>query len=111
MDMRFKGQGRMSNHGMGGCFECHPNGFSDGVVWMFPDGPRRAIPLNGDFDKHNLTSERIYNFSANRDEVQDFELNTRNVSGGAGLIRLANGDPDPMVTQLLPLANSGRNPD
>lgn len=107
----FRGQGRMSNHGMGGCFECHPNGLSDGVVWMFPNGPRRAIPLNGDFAKSDARIERIYNFSGNRDEVQDFELNTRNVSGGAGLIRLANGDPDPNVGQLGPLANTGRNPD
>jgi YVTN family beta-propeller protein len=107
----FKGQGRMSNHGWGGCFECHPNGLTDGVVWMFADGPRRAIPLNWDFDKKNQNIERLYNFSAARDEVQDFELNTRGVSGGAGLIRLANGDPDPAVTDLLPLANSGRNLD
>ena len=107
----FKGQGRMSNHGMGGCFECHPEGLSDGVVWMFPDGPRRAIPLNWDFDKKNPSIERVYNFSANRDEVQDFELNTRGVSGGAGLIRLANNEQDPMVANLTPLANTGRNSD
>lgn len=107
----FKGQGRMSNHGWGGCYECHPEGLTDGVVWMFPDGPRRAIPLNWDFDKRNAGTERIYNFSANRDEVQDFELNTRGVSGGAGLIRLANGDPDTNVANLVPLANTGRDPD
>ncbi|MEW6734408.1 MAG: hypothetical protein AB1489_23985 [Acidobacteriota bacterium] len=107
----FKGQGRMSNHGFGGCFECHPDGLGDGVVWMFPDGPRRAIPLNWTFDKRDPSKQRLLNWSAIRDEVQDFELNTRNVSGGAGLIRLANGDPDPMVFNLTPLASSGRNPD
>ncbi len=106
----FKGQGRMSNHGFGGCFECHPEGLTDGVAWLFPSGPRKAIPLNWTFDKRDLSKQRLLNFSAVRDEVADFELNTRNVSGGAGLIALASGDPDPMVANFTP-SSSGRSQD
>src|SRR5262249_7864311 len=40
----------------------------------------------GMFNKHNLSDQRILNWSAVRDENQDFELNTRGVFGGRGLI-------------------------
>ena len=53
---------------------------------------------------------RALNWSAERDEEEDFELNIRGVSGGKGLIVLADGvTPDPNVTNFLPLANGGRN--
>ena len=35
-----------------------------------------------------------------RDEVEDFELNTRAVAGGIGLIQFANGSQDPDVVNL-----------
>jgi hypothetical protein len=44
---------------------------------------------------------KILNHSGIRDEVQDFELNIRAVSGGAGLITLADGvTPDPTVANF-----------
>src|SRR5204863_7830232 len=79
-------QGRMSSESWGGCIVCHPNGRSDNVTWMFDAGPRQTIPLDGTFNKANPADQRILNWSAVRDENQDFELNTRGVFGGRGLI-------------------------
>ena len=84
---------------------------------MFPDGPRQTIELAGTFDHrfHNnqisLDHVRILNWSAVRDEVQDFELNTRAVFGGQGLIR----DGRPVINLInadgTGEANSGRDPE
>lgn len=85
----FTGRGpqeRMSSESWGGCITCHPNGRSDNVTWMFEAGPRQTIPLDGMFDKNNPDDQRILNWSAVRDENHDFELNTRGVFGGRGLI-------------------------
>ncbi len=79
-------QGRMSSDAWGACIVCHPNGRSDNVTWMFDAGPRQTIPLDGMFNKTNPNDQRILNWSAVRDENQDFELNTRGVFGGRGLI-------------------------
>lgn len=51
---------------------------------------------------------RILNWSAVRDEVQDFERNIRLVSGGEGLII---GEPITNVPDLTPIANTGRSAD
>jgi YVTN family beta-propeller protein len=102
--------GRMSNNGWGACAACHPNGLSDNVVWIFPDGPRRAIPQNTDFAKNDPNRQRILNWSAVRDEEEDFELNIRAVSGGGGLIVLAGtSTPDAAVQNLRPNASGDRN--
>jgi YVTN family beta-propeller protein len=79
-------QSRMSQESWGGCIVCHPNGRSDNVTWMFDAGPRQTIPLDSTFSKSNPADQRILNWSAVRDEVHDFELNTRGVFGGRGLI-------------------------
>jgi YVTN family beta-propeller protein len=79
-------QGRMSAQGWGACAVCHPGGRSDNVTWMFDTGPRQTIPLDGTFGAHKASDQHILNWSAVRDEIQDFELNIRNVSGGQGLI-------------------------
>jgi DNA-binding beta-propeller fold protein YncE len=78
--------GRMSSEGWGGCIACHPFGRSDNVTWMFDGGPRQTIALDSTFDHANPADQRVLNWSAVRDEIQDFELNTRNVFGGRGLI-------------------------
>ena len=39
--------GRMSAHGSASCSSCHPSGRSDGVTWMFDDGPRQTISMEG----------------------------------------------------------------
>ncbi len=104
--------GRMSNNGWGACATCHPFGLSDNVVWIFPSGPKRTVPQHTDFDLTDATRSimRPLNWSAERDEQEDFELNIRAVSGGQGLIVLADGiTQDPNVTNFLPLASGGRN--
>src|SRR5215510_14674244 len=53
---------------------------------MFDAGPRQTIPLDGMFDKLNPADQRVLNWSAVRDENHDFELNTRGIFGGRGLI-------------------------
>jgi len=104
--------GRMSNNGWGACATCHPNGLTDDVVWIFPSGPKRTIPQHTDFDRTDPArlTMRPLNFSAERDEEEDFELNIRAVSGGLGMIVLADGiTQDLNVNNFTPLANGGRN--
>jgi YVTN family beta-propeller protein len=95
---------RLSNEGWQSCASCHPDGLSDGVVWAFASGPRKTVPLNATFSQTNQTGDqRILNYSAVFDEVEDFELNIRGVSGGAGLIVLdGTTDPDPNVKAFDP---------
>ncbi len=103
-------EGLMADRGWCSCASCHPNGLTDAVVWMFPSGPRFSTPLNGTFSKANPNVQRALNWSAIFDEVADFELNTRGVAGGRGLILLPNGTPDPNVKAFDP-ASGGRSSD
>jgi hypothetical protein len=111
----------MSDTGWGNCYSCHPRGLTDGVTWMFPDGPRQTISMESTGEHPQpptshlnpngapqlpLFLQRVLNWSAVRDEIQDFELNIRAVSGGEGLI--TDGQP---VVNLLPTANTGRSAD
>ena len=113
--------GRMSDTGWGNCYNCHPRGLTDGVTWMFGDGPRQSISMEstgehpqppGSLVNANgapslpAFKQRVLNWSAVRDEIQDFELNIRNVSGGQGLIR-----DGAAVVNLTPTANTGRDAD
>src|SRR4029453_291807 len=40
-------RGKQSADAWSSCGSCHPNGLADGVTWIFPDGPRQAIPMDG----------------------------------------------------------------
>jgi YVTN family beta-propeller protein len=105
-------RGRLSADGWSACANCHPFGLSDQVVWIFPNGPRRTIAQHADFDPSDPQRQqaRLLDWSADRDEPEDFERHIRQASGGAGLIVLPDGTtPDPNVEDLLPLANQGRN--
>jgi YVTN family beta-propeller protein len=113
--------GRMSDLGWGTCYSCHPDGRTDGVTWMFADGPRQSISMESTAEHPQPAGsminangapllpafkQRVLNWSAVRDEIQDFELNIRGVSGGEGLIT------DGMaVVNLQPTANTGRSAD
>ena len=105
---------RMSQAGWGACATCHPNGLSDNVVWIFPPGPRRAIPLNTDFDQTDPTRShmRALNWSASRDEEEDFEGNIRAVSGGQGLLVNADGSQDnnPPLSDIDPANGKPNTP-
>ena len=95
---------RMSSEGWQACASCHPDGLSDGVVWAFASGPRKSVPLNGMFSPKNPTGDqRVLNYSGIFDELEDFELNIRGVSGGQGLIVLdGTTDQDPNVKSFDP---------
>lgn len=97
--------GRLSDFGWGSCYGCHPRGLADGVTWMFGDGPRQTVSMESTAAHPQIPSgnvnvngnfapllpafhQRALNWSSVRDEIQDFELNIRNVSGGQGLIAL-----------------------
>jgi hypothetical protein len=125
LDNSKKPAGRLSDFGWGTCYSCHPQALTDSVTWMFPDGPRQAISMESTFPFGQAvilpneapdivaSHQRALNWSAIRDEVQDFTRNVRAVSGGGGLIQgipegaagLAN------VPDLVPVANSGRSTD
>lgn len=99
--------GRMSNNGWGSCGACHPFGLTDNVVWIFGAGPRRTIPQHADFAP-GATTPKALNWSAIFDEEEDFEANIRGVSGGQGLLVLADGvTQDPSLGPFTP-ASGGR---
>jgi hypothetical protein len=79
------------------------------VVWAFAAGPRKSIPLNGMFSRTSPdTDQRVLNYSAIFDELEDFELNIRGVSGGQGLIVVeGTTDQEPNVKSFDP-PNAGR---
>lgn len=53
------------------CASCHPDGLHDGRTWENPEGNRRTPSLFGLAHTHPL------HWSADRDEVQDFEYTVR----------------------------------
>ena len=78
-------RGKQSNNAWSTCASCHPQGLADGVTWIFADGPRQSIPLDGLYSKINGAHDaRINNWSAARDSVTDFNNNSRNVQCGTG---------------------------
>ncbi len=63
------------------CSSCHPDGDADGRTWQQPEGLRSTQPLAGLAWTHPL------HWSADRDEVQDFEHTIRGaLMGGRGLL-------------------------
>src|SRR5262249_13522670 len=63
------------------CASCHPDGHSDGRVWQNPEGKRKTPPMMGLAHTHPL------HWSADRDEVQDFEYTIRGrLMQGRGLL-------------------------
>ncbi len=112
---------RLSSEGWQSCASCHFKGLTDGVIWQFAAGPRKSVPLNATFSPHNRTQQRVLNYSAIFDEVEDFEANIRNVSGpgvltgGAldpnhGLLIGDTGDLNvaPSALNAFALANANR---
>lgn len=103
--------GRLSTEGWSGCVSCHAFGLTDQIVWIFGSGPRRSVPLNGSFNPHNREDQKMLNYSAIFDEIQDFENNIRNNSGGLGLITTngqVDGPQDPTLNAFA-LPNTGRS--
>lgn len=64
------------------CSSCHPDGHHDARVWKNPEGMRRTPPMFGMAHTHPL------HYSADRDEVQDFEYTIRGrLMAGVGLLK------------------------
>jgi mono/diheme cytochrome c family protein len=83
---------RLSSEGWQSCASCHFKGLTDGVIWQFAAGPRKSVPLNSSFNPLNRNQQRLLNYSAIFDEVEDFEANVRNVSGPGALTTPINGN-------------------
>jgi YVTN family beta-propeller protein len=88
------------------CASCHPDGHHDGRVWQNPEGLRRTPQLFGLAHTHPL------HWSADRDEVQDFEYTIRGrLMLGRGLL------PGPIKPKIgfepveLDEKLAGRSPD
>jgi hypothetical protein len=95
---------RMAFEGYISCVSCHLGGDQDGRVWdlgTFGEGLRNTIDLRG----HGGMGHGPLHWSANFDEVQDFENQIRSLSGGSGL--LASGSPNPPLGS----PNAGRSTD
>ena len=76
---------RMAKDGYIRCAVCHPDGGEDGLVWDFTDrgeGLRNTIDLRG----RAGTAMGPLHWSANFDEVQDFEHDLRGPFQGLGLL-------------------------
>jgi mono/diheme cytochrome c family protein len=104
------GMGRWSlkGQGWGSCQTCHTDGLTDNVSWFFARGPRQSTSLDGSFSSKNPKDQRIFNWTAIFDEVDDFELNTRGVSGGVGAIVKAKSTP-PVVGDRIDIAALGHS--
>jgi YVTN family beta-propeller protein len=109
---------RLSSEGWQNCASCHFEGLTDGVIWSFGNGPRKSLAMNGTFNPHNRKEQKILNNSPARDEIEDFDLNIRNVSGPGP--KAGQLDPDhgliipetPALTDIadfIAKANANRN--
>lgn len=88
---------RLSSEGWQNCASCHFDGLTDGVVWQFNSGPRKSVNLAGSFDPNDPAKQKLLNYSAIFDEVEDFEANIRNVSGPGNInppLACKNPPPD-----------------
>jgi YVTN family beta-propeller protein len=82
---------RMSRDNYMSCASCHADGGDDGMVWDFTqrgEGLRRTIALQG---RQGLGHGRVH-WSANFDEIQDFENDIRAAFGGTGFMSQADFD-------------------
>ena len=76
---------RMSRTSYLSCASCHHDGEGDNLVWDFTqrgEGLRNTIPLDG---RGGVAHGPIH-WSANFDELQDFEHDIRNGQGGSGFL-------------------------
>lgn len=79
------------------CASCHPDGDADGRTWQNPEGLRNTTALYGMAWTHPI------HWSADRDEVQDFEHTIRSrLMQGQGLI-------EGVVSDSLAEPNKGRS--
>jgi YVTN family beta-propeller protein len=88
------------------CSSCHPDGHHDARVWQQPEGLRKTTALFGLAHTHPL------HFSADRDEVQDFEYTIRSpLMRGRGLLSGSIKAKVGYVPSELDEKTSGRSKD
>ena len=81
----WRADARMSADGYLACASCHLDGGGDARTWDFTqrgEGLRRTLPLNG----RAGTGHGPLHWTANFDEVQDFEHDIREAFAGTGLM-------------------------
>ncbi|MEM7134023.1 MAG: putative Ig domain-containing protein [Chloroflexota bacterium] len=88
------------------CASCHNDGGHDGRIWDFTDigeGLRNTISLNG----HGGPEHGRLHWSANFDEIHDFENQIRSLAGGLGLMSDVdfNATTDPLGAPKAGLSN------
>jgi hypothetical protein len=83
----------LRGQGWGSCQSCHGDGLTDNVTWYFARGPRQSVSLDGSFASTHAEDQRLFNWTAIKDQVSDFEDNARDISGGTGAIVSAVSDP------------------
>jgi YVTN family beta-propeller protein len=79
---------RLARDGYLSCATCHNDGGHDGRVWDmtgFGEGLRNTTALRGRGDGQD-NGQGFLHWSGNFDEVQDFELQIRQLAGGTGLM-------------------------
>ncbi len=94
---------RMSDEGYISCALCHQDGDHDGRTWDFTDrgeGLRNTINLRG---RAGMAHGNVH-WSANFDEIQDFELDMKNAFAGTGFLSDVGGP-----NASLGAPNAGRN--
>ncbi len=117
---------RLAQEGYMSCASCHLDGGHDGRVWDFThlgEGLRNTIDLNGRGQGHGPA-----HWTANFDEVQDFEGQIRGLSSGFGLLSNdqfhsgtrsqplgepkagLNSDLDALAAYVTSLGTAGRSP-
>lgn len=89
---------KLSRGGWISCASCHPDGGTDNITWIFPDGPRQTPAL------WNAAATLPWHWSAALDEAQDVESTIEGIQHGLGL---APGAEPP----LLGAVNAGRAAD
>ena len=98
---------RMSRDGYSSCASCHLDGGHDGQVWDFTqvgEGLRNTISLRG---KGGLAHGRVH-WTANFDEIQDFEHDIRHFAGGSGFL---SDDEFEQTSPALGAPKAGLNAD
>lgn len=98
---------RMSRDGYISCASCHLDGGGDGQVWDFTErgeGLRNTISLKG----HRGNGGGRVHWTANFDEIQDFENDIRFGFGGTGFM---SDDDFAVVKDPLGQSKSGISPD
>ena len=67
-------RGKQSDSAWSSCASCHNDGLLDGVTWIFGDGPRQSLALDGLYSKingaHDVRINKLDRSARQRDRLQ-----------------------------------------